>query len=352
MSSERNGLGDEASADDVPQEDSWFEPARHVPGAASADGAHPNGVYPDGLSADDMAADGTPVDGSAPGSAMANGVGPRSASQPADWFLRTGRAGLLPDSMTVSAEDRAPPEWRHEAAGAPPWIGEVVQADGEPPPWESRPWPGPGEETSEQTAAGQQPGPERVSLASGQDDTGRNWQARAALLTGVLPLILPGLVLGVLGLRQARYSRSGWAFSWLGIGLSVVWAVILGVVVFVSPGSTTGGCTVPSAVRAGYGLVTRDLSAANPGITSGTLATDARLAAGQANAAAASAGQVPFRSALAALAGELEQVQAAVPAGHAGVAVGRLPRTTRVQLKAISLRLSADESALSKTCAG
>src|SRR5215469_5457375 len=62
------------------------------------------------------------------------------------WFLRTGRAGLLPDSMTESWQESEHPQERPETAGAPPWAGDPAgtrTADA-PPPWESGPWPGPG----------------------------------------------------------------------------------------------------------------------------------------------------------------------------------------------------------------
>jgi hypothetical protein len=336
MSSERNGLGDdEANAGDVPQEDSWFEPAS--PGAGGAV-ASANGFLAAGVAAE----------------GLADGADSTGGSRATEWFLRTGRAGLLPDSVAISSNDETAPEWRHEAAGAPPWASEGVQADGEPPPWESGPWPGPGEERPRQTytARDRQARAPGAGSARGQGDTGRNWQARAALATGVLPLVVPGIVLGVLGLRQARFSRSGGIASSLGIGLSVVWAVILGVVVFGSAGSTSGGCTVPSAVRVSYAQVNRDLSAVSSGVSSGTLVADARLAAGQANTAAANARDVSLRGALAALARDLEQVQAEVPASDTATVVRRLPGSTRLQLQALRVKLHSDETALSGSCTG
>jgi hypothetical protein len=163
---------------------------------------------------------------------------------------------------------------------------------------------------------------------------------------------VPGIVLGVLGLRQSRYSRSGGILSLAGIGLSVVWAVVLGIVLFGSSGPASGGCTVPTAVRAGYGQVVRDMSAGSSGVTSGTLARDARLAAAQANSAAANAREVPVRAAFAGLASDLEQVQAGLPANHAATKVHRLPHTTRLQLQLLRQRLSSDEAALLRTCTG
>lgn len=333
MPSERNGPGDGASADDAPEQDPWFGPASRIVG---------NGSSADGVSANGVAADGVPAEGVAGG-----GAGVRSGGVAAEWFLRTGRAGLLPDAVSVSDEDddEAPPEWRHQAAGAPPWAGDTVQADGEPPPWESGPWPGPGEEQLPPNgyAPGPQAGPGVAGPVGTQEVTTRNWQARAALVTGVLPLVVPGIVLGVLGLRQSRYSRSGTGASLAGIVLSVVWAVILGVVLFGSSGPATGNCTVPSAVRASYGRVMHDLSASQlaGSVRSGTLASDAGKAAREANVAAAAASEVPLRGALAALASDLEQVRADASAGHASTL-----------LKSLRPRLSSDGVALSSSCAG
>ncbi len=255
--------------------------------------------------------------------------------------MRTGRAGLMPESMTVSGDDERPPEWRHEAVGAPPWAADPVQSDGEPPPWELGPWPGPGEERPAGHVAGgaeagsRLGGPAAGAVPRSAREAG-NWQATAALVTGVLPLVLPGVVLGVLGLRQARAARRGRALSWLAIGVSAVWAVVLGVVLFGSSGSTAGGCTVPAAVRADYGRVVADM---RDGASLGTVTADARAAASEANSAAAYAKQVPVRAALAALASDLEQV-----AGQRA-----LPVSVRSQLGS---RLSADAAALSKACMG
>jgi hypothetical protein len=328
MSSERNGPGGGANADDAPQQDSWFEPARRVAGgAASADGFSANGY-----SVNDLAADGAAAEGGASGGSRAD-----------EWFLRTGRAGLLPDSVTISFDDEAPREWRHEAEGAPPWAGDVVQSDGEPPPWESGPWPGPGEERP--MPSGQEPnrqaGAGNAVRAGVLAETAPNWQARTALVTGILPLVVPGIVLGVLGLRRARYLRSGAVLSLLGIALSVAWAVILGFVLFGSSGSATAGCAVPSAVRASYAQVMHDLSAGGvTAVGSGTLASDAGKAASEANAAAVNAREVPLRGALAALAADLEQVRADLPGQHTGAL-----------LKSLRQKLSSDGAALSSACA-
>ena len=77
-----------------------------------------------------------------PGNGQSHG---RSTSD-TDWFLRTGRAGLLPDSMTESWDEGGHATLRPETSAAPPWAGEAaVLPASEPPPWESGPWPGPDE---------------------------------------------------------------------------------------------------------------------------------------------------------------------------------------------------------------
>src|SRR5262245_27753226 len=81
------------------------------------------------------------------------------------WFLPTGRAGLLPDSITESWDENgaARPDRvaaATEAIGAPPWGRDGASAaPGEPPPWENGPGPGPGE------VAVQQPRPSRARPA-------------------------------------------------------------------------------------------------------------------------------------------------------------------------------------------
>ena len=61
------------------------------------------------------------------------GVAPRPAAfdpeaTQVDWFMPGGRAGLLPDSMTVSADESEHGRRQQlapaEAAGAPPWAAE------------------------------------------------------------------------------------------------------------------------------------------------------------------------------------------------------------------------------------
>lgn len=78
----------------------------------------------------------------------------------ADVFLPGGRAGLLPGSMTESWDDddtavlRPVQAGGADVAGAPPWGREGAAAAGERPPWETGPWPGPGEAAVQGPAPG------------------------------------------------------------------------------------------------------------------------------------------------------------------------------------------------------
>lgn len=297
MSAERNDPGNEVGADDAPARDSWFQPAPPTDRDPWANGHSDDGGHA------------------------------------TEWFMRTGRAGLRPDSMTVAwSDDEAAVQSRHEAAGAPPWAGEKIHTDGSPPPWESGPWSGPGEEwpvassADGAAAAGSRPG--------GQPGTA-NWQSRAALLTGILPLVVPGLVLGALGLRRARSSGAGRGASLLAIALSVVWAVVLGVLAFGSGGSQPG-CSVPSSVHRSYGRVLSDLAS---GANRSVLSADMSTAAGQANAAAANATQLPLHNALFALASDLEVAQADLAGKDHDVP------------SSLQLRLTTDGTALTNSCA-
>lgn len=219
------------------------------------------------------------------------------------WFLRTGRAGLLPDSMTESWEETGHARDRLQPAGAPPWAGDRPGPDqGVPPPWESGPWPGPGEDRSYRPAAGG-----RAALSPAAADTG-NWQATAALGTSVLPVVLPGLALGILGLRRSRITGTGRTASWFAIAFSLMWAVILTVWLAAAGGTAPGACgSYQSAVSIQVTQVLRDLTTGAP---QSVLNSDLRQAITQANTAAAQAQQVTARNAMASLTASLQQVAA------------------------------------------
>jgi hypothetical protein len=318
--------------------DSWFAPA-----------PKPHGYQP--LDADAMDAAGWPKaagNGQEPaaaqpaaagaGASLQAGAEPGVQSRADEWFLRTGRAGLMPDSVSdVWGDEDTHVFDRPETAGAPPWAADQHDQDvEEPPPWESGPWPGPGEERPARQArsAGQ---PQIRRRAS---DDKENWQATAALVAGIVPLVLPGAVLGVLGLRRAQSTGTGRMPSWIGIGLSAIWAVVL-IVVLASGGSSGPNCPTSSqaAVSGAMSTVLRDLSGAAP---ASTVTGDLEQAMSQANAAAATAQQVPVRSAYLSLTTGLQRALATVQ-GSSG--------STR-SYAALSSLLSADNAAVTSACRG
>ncbi len=122
----------------------------------------------------------------------------------------------------------------------------------------------------------------------------------------ILPVVLPGLALGIVGLRRARVTGTGRAASWLAIAISVIWAVILTVWLASSGGTTAGACGgYENAVSIQVSQVLRDLASGAPQTV---LAADLRQAVSQANNAAAQAQQVAARNAMATLTASLQQV--------------------------------------------
>jgi hypothetical protein len=299
------GSADRVTADQAQLADPWFAPE---PSAHRQDA--------DGASADAAAA---------------------QTAQQAEWFLRTGRAGLMPDAMTVgwdnddaTVDPPADRGVRVEAAGAPPWAGEAADAlASAPPPWETGPWPGPGGLSSLDPAAtgdaqangsavaggavnggpsgrGSRPGTGGASMA-GQ---GR-WSARTVVAAGLMPLVVPGLVLGILSLRRPSGPAVRKA-SWFAIGASMAWAVIIILIVAGTSGGSAPSCgTYPAAVHQAYERALADLSDHAP---ASVQAADLGTAANLANASAAAAGQIGVRTALFALANDMAEARADVVA--------------------------------------
>ncbi len=268
-----NGGGSAGGADaEESAAESWFRPAR-ADGALSANGTDGTGYH--------------------------GGAG--SAAAQADWFLRTGRAGLQPDSMTESWDESRQAELRAATAGAPPWAGDApAHGQDAPPPWESGPWPGPGEARPESPrSAG------RALPSPAVADTG-NWQSTTAVVAGLIPVVVPGLVLGLLGLRRARVTGTGRTASWLAIACSTIWAVVL-VIWIASAGSTTAGACggYQNGVSYAVSQVLHDLASGAP---RSVVTADLRQAISQANTAAAGAQQVAGRNAMATLTASLQQV--------------------------------------------
>jgi hypothetical protein len=224
----------------------------------------------------------------------------------AGWFLPAGRAGLLPDSMTVSWEDgaAAPPDLAapQEAGGTPPWGAESDDsAAGAPPPWENGPWPGPGESA---VAAEAGPSPSRPQVLPTEGTAA--WLRRGRV-------------------RVALAAATG------AVGIIVIIAVIL---IVTSGGSGCG--TYPLTVRQAYASAMSDLRSQAPAPVQ---ATAFGLAASRANAAAAATGQLAMRSALFSMATDLDQAHADVIAHRA------LP-------PALLQNLTADRTELSGSCPG
>ncbi len=231
------GSAGRVSADQAELADPWFAPGPKVDAADDA--------------ANGDAGDGHPGDGYAGVGHLGDGqTADRHAARQAEWFLRTGRAGLLPDSVTVAWDGDATSlpaghEARAEAAGAPPWAGDTADAlASAPPPWETGPWPGPGglaagdgrdNALADQPANGRSAGGAGYAAAtSGRYQHGAapspaaqgRWAARTVVTAGLIPLVVPGLVLGILSFRQSAGPTLRRA-SWLAIGASVAWAVII-----------------------------------------------------------------------------------------------------------------------------
>lgn len=148
-----------------------------------------------------------------------------------------------------------------------------------------------------------------------------------------MPLVVPGLVAGILGLRESPPGGPVRRAAVTAIAASLAWAVVIVVVVIaVGSGGSGAACTYPAAVHQAFARAMTDISTHAPG-----QAADLTLAVSRANASAAAAGQIPVRNALFALAGDLELARGDVTAGRA------VPGTLRAHL-------AADGSALTRAC--
>ena len=129
-------------------------------------------------------------------------------------------------------------------------------------------------------------------------------------------LVLPGLILGALGVRNSRRTGAGLVRSWLGIGLSV----LLGgrdhprrSAARVQPGRRRRLRGLPGQ-RQGRGQPGRRAAVRRP--PRGQLRTSLSQAASRVNGAAARAQSVAVRSTLAALTGDLQSTLGEVTAGR------------------------------------
>ncbi len=317
--------GEPTMADGAQPSDPWFAPEA-APYRNAAD-AHADGTG-------DTEADTSEGNTSEGNASDAGGRGARQA----EWFLRTGRAGLLPDSMTVALDDDeadAQPRDHHEVwpvpASAPPWAGETTNvAAGTPPPWETGPWPGPGPHLGSQGSDSARDGNNvtRAAAANAATDAPEaasqsRWPPRTVVTAGLIPLVVPGLVLGILSLRQPGGQASRRA-SWLAIGASMAWAVIIILIVVGTTGGSAASCgAYPVAVHDAYERVLTDLNGHAP---TSVQAADLETAASRANASAAATGQIGVRTALFAMANDMAQARADV------VAQRPIPATLRQHL--------------------
>jgi hypothetical protein len=311
------GSADHLAADQAQLADPWFAPGPkdETPGADGAPAAAAPG--------EDAASE-----------TAAGEAGIAHAAQQAEWFMPTGRAGLLPDSMTVAwDQDDAPSGQavRVEAAGAPPWAGETADAlASAPPPWDTGPWPGPGVANGDVQADGSVRAADGSTTGSAVNGTsarggvgpdagaggaslaGRErWSPRTVLTAGLIPLIVPGLVVGVLSLRHSAGPAVRRA-SWLAIAASLAWAVIIILIVAGTSGGSASSCgSYPAAVHQAYEKALTDLADHAP---ASVQAADLGTAANRANDSAAAAGQIGVRTALFAMANDMAQARADVVA--------------------------------------
>jgi hypothetical protein len=139
------------------------------------------------------------------------------------------------------------------------------------------------------------------------------WSARTVATAGLIPLVVPGLVIGFLSLRQAGSDAVRKA-AWLSICASIAWAVIIIVIVASVSGGAAASCTgYPAAVHQAYDKVLTDLRGNAPASAE---ASDLETAASLANSSAAATGQLGVRNALFTMANDLSQARADVVAGR------------------------------------
>lgn len=293
--------GSENAAADAAEPDPWFDPGPKVPGRAKSPGAEP-----------------------------ATG---------AEWFLPTGRAALMPESVTISADEDQPEVPRagypaqRQAAGAPPWAGEAAGLAAGAPPWETGPWPGPGAGRASVIADG--PAPDSSALSS-PAPASAPWSPGAVLAAGLVPLVIPGLVAGALSFRRSKAGDPVRRASLLAIVASLAWAVIIVVVVASTSGGSAASCQYPVAVHQAYARAMTDLSSnAQASVTVADLGQAATRA--NASAAATATGDITVRSALFAMTADLQQARADV------VARRPVPSSLRAHL-------ATDETALTASC--
>jgi hypothetical protein len=285
-----------------------------------------------------------------PEESLAEGTTDPAAS--AQWFLPTGRAGLMPESMTVSADDDqsnttgAEYPAQVQAAGAPPWVGETTGPIAMPPPWETGPWPAPGADRMSRQArdaafgaagaAWSAPASGSRQFQASQSAASGPLPARTILTLGLVPLVIPGAVAGMLGFRLSQAGDPVRRASVLAIAASLAWAVIIVLIAVTASGGSGGDCRYPAAVHQAYVRAASDLSGS---ATASVKIADLGRAASRANAAAAATatGNVTVRSALFAMTADLQQARSDI------IAHRPVPGSLRAHL-------ASDETALTASC--
>jgi len=103
-----------------------------------------------------------------------------------------------------------------------------------------------------------------------------NGFAVAALIFGILPTVVLGLIFGIVGLVRSKTVGSGKAMSWIGIVLSVLWAVPVAIVIGIGASHVSKaldpGCTSARTTLTGMDdKITKDAN--NPDAFKGDLQT-------------------------------------------------------------------------------
>lgn len=195
-------------------------------------------------------------------------------------------------------------------------------------------------EGSEPAPDGSSPSPALAVLDGGASaaapaSRSGNPLATASLAAGLcgfsVVTVVPGLVLGMLGLRRAARGQRGLARSWLGIGSSLAWAALA---VALAPHllrAADPGCAVyKGPALTAYGKVVADFRAAGP---RPGLAPDLSVAISRVRGAAARSASRPAARALTRLAGDLRAVLSGIRA-RAGVPPRELSTLNRAATRA------------------
>jgi hypothetical protein len=141
-----------------------------------------------------------------------------------------------------------------------------------------------------------------------------NGFAVAALVLGIIPTGIVGIVFGILGLvRAGKVGGKGRALSWIGLILSVLWIVGASTIVVVAASSVVKAANpaCADAVRAAGDSSTFDKASGDPG----AFATQLKATVDGLNAAAAKSTNPAATTAIKALANDYNELLTAVTNG-------------------------------------